>query len=256
LWRRSRVERALPKSRKDAGPAAGADRMGAAITVTPGGAGAAPMAACTAASHPQLFLRREAGQATACISGPGSLTRGRGHALSGPRPGAVCHSPAEILFWRSGLVAIVHSQKSWFFDDILEDDRVVALRRERTDIIDRDRFFDTGDDIGVGLEIITQRIIERWRVLYGRRDARNLAHRNAYQRYLSSFANCPGQSMPAPSPNPFRTRTRALGRQVGCQSRLDLCGRIEDRFVLDRGSRKSDGQARPGTVAESNRQSL
>ena len=51
-------------------------------------------------------------------------------------------------------------------DDVLEQDRLVALRRQRADVVDVHRLGDAGDDVGIGGEIAAQRSVER---LLGRR---------------------------------------------------------------------------------------
>ena len=43
------------------------------------------------------------------------------------------------------------------FDDVLEQDRLVALRRQCADIVDTHRLVDPGDDVGIGLQIAAQR---------------------------------------------------------------------------------------------------
>src|SRR5262249_3846773 len=88
---------------------------------------------------------------------------------------------------RAGLRnAVLHQDiaqpETWLFDDVLEDDRYVTLCRERTDVIDRDRLFDVGDEIGVGFEIIAERAVKRRRIRYRRRHDHSLAHRNASRK--------------------------------------------------------------------------
>ena len=44
--------------------------------------------------------------------------------------------------------------------DVLEQNRSLALRRQRTDIIDRDRLTYDGEDVGIGLEIPAQILVK------------------------------------------------------------------------------------------------
>src|SRR6202042_2967611 len=47
-----------------------------------------------------------------------------------------------------------------FLDDVLEQNRLIALRRQRADIVDANRLGDSRDDVGIGLEISAQRRVE------------------------------------------------------------------------------------------------
>ena len=45
-------------------------------------------------------------------------------------------------------------------DDVLEEDRLVALRRKRADVVHTDRLGDARDNVGIGLEIVAKRRVE------------------------------------------------------------------------------------------------
>jgi hypothetical protein len=62
-------------------------------------------------------------------------------------------------------LAVLHQNvaqaKAGLLDDILEEHGVVALRRERRDVLQAHRLRDPGDDVGVGREIAPQVLVER-----------------------------------------------------------------------------------------------
>ena len=55
----------------------------------------------------------------------------------------------------------IAQSKAGLLDDVLEQDRLVALRRQRADVVHPDRLGDAGDDVGVGFKIPAQRCVER-----------------------------------------------------------------------------------------------
>jgi hypothetical protein len=74
--------------------------------------------------------------------------------------------PERARLRGAGLHQAVAEPEARLLDDVLEQDRPVALRRQRADVVDMHRLADAGDDVGVAGEIAAQRSVER---LLGRR---------------------------------------------------------------------------------------
>ena len=60
--------------------------------------------------------------------------------------------------------AILHQNvaepEARLLDDVLEQNGLIALRRQRADVVHAHRLFDPGDDVGIGFEITAERGIE------------------------------------------------------------------------------------------------